>query len=520
MKICKTITTKIVSLIFVLLAMAACNDPYSGQSYTTIKTEDLPIASYLSTKAESFSLWTALLKYTDLYNTLNLQDNYTCFVPNDSAMNVYLKANGYNTVTDINLNTAKNLVKYHIIKGKVYTQSDFDDGIIPDTTATGDFLTMSISDAAVFYVNEEAAIVSHASPSNGQVHVINKVLTPITRTIAQELDNNTFSIFAAAIKETGYYDPLNTLHKYYTAFTVPDSVYNTAGIKSISDLKSWLTVQDAADGDSALYKYIGYHLMSEQNSYNELTTFSGSSTSKNLSTMATNELITVSEISNILYFNYKSDKSNNVTILRKNLSCKNGMMHVINGIMPIEAPKATTTTWEFTAYSELATLFSSVYRLKTLTASSLNYITSGQVSCYEWESVPSYYADNAVAYYVPIKSNSLMQKATNYDYLYLDLGQFGWIKMATSTIVKGTYTMTINHYNPHSSSGIAQLTFIIDGIERGTVQTMGSSTTTDQYLTKSLGTITFTETKPHVIKIMAADNNPSYLDGITFTPVN
>lgn len=512
--------------LLLVLMITACSDPYKDQAYATVSKDELPLATYLSTRSD-FTQWTTLLKYTDLYNTMNLQQSYTAFIPNDSAMNVYLKNNGYTSVTDIPEATAKTLVKYHTIAGTEYSVSDFTDGNIPDTTATGDFLTIS-SDNATFYVNGEAAILSHVSVSNAKMHELGNVLTPITKTLSEQIESNPkLSIFSDAMKATGLYNQLLSKTSSYTAFVTPDSIYNKSGITSLNGLISYLGAGDGdyTNSDNELYRYVAYHLMDSQESYNDLSDFSTSSTTNNISTMAEGKLITLYAVNDALYFNYNTDSVSKISIIKKNISCKNGYMHILNGVMPISTPLASTTTWEFTAYSEISSLFSSVYRLKTLTTASVNYITTDDsVSCYTWEAFPASNQDNSVAYYVPIKSSSVMIKATNYDYLRLTLGQFGLIQMTTPTLVEGTYKITFNHYNPHNSSTAAssnaQLTIFIDGTEVGTVQTTGYSSSTDYFLKTSLSNITFSSTKTHAVKIMADDNNTSYIDAMTFTPVN
>jgi uncharacterized surface protein with fasciclin (FAS1) repeats len=59
------------------------------------------------------SLWVELLKHSGLYNSLNLAGSFTCFVPDNNAMNAYLATVGKQKVSDLPVDAAKNLVKYH-----------------------------------------------------------------------------------------------------------------------------------------------------------------------------------------------------------------------------------------------------------------------------------------------------------------------------------------------------------------------------------------------------------------------
>ena len=72
---------KYILILFMGLLLFSCNDPYEGTTFTAY--EELPISSYLASRPDDFSMWVDLLKYSNLYNTLNLQTAYTVFAPDD-----------------------------------------------------------------------------------------------------------------------------------------------------------------------------------------------------------------------------------------------------------------------------------------------------------------------------------------------------------------------------------------------------------------------------------------------------
>jgi hypothetical protein len=92
--------------------------------------------------------------------------------------------------------------------------------------------------------------------------------------------------------------------------------------------------------------------------------------------------------------------------------------------------------------------------------------------------------------------------------------------MTTTTIIAGTYKITLGHYNPLAAQAQAKLSFIVDGNYLGSqVATQGASKTANQYLTSSVvGTVTFATSTKHTIRILAVDNYSSYLDCLIFTP--
>lgn len=513
-----------------IAALYSCTDPYAADSTYLKDTGALPAASYMErTDSLNVSMWVDLLKYTDLYNTLNLAANYTCFVPDNNAMQAYLTKKGVTRVTDLNINDAKTLVKYHTIKGAAYSAISFEEGVISDTTATGDYLSTSFAEnGGSVVLNLEATITRTVKTNNAYVHILNAALTPVTETIWDKLQSNNYSIFRQAVEATGYKDKLNTVsetinniaYKYhYTLLAVPDSIFKANKINDFATLKDSLKAgSDYTASTNALNLYMGYHLFNQQTSYASLAYFTLTDTkrSKNYSTMATDQLLNISEVSKVLYANYNTTTKTGVKFLAVNRNCKNGVVHVLDGVMPVKVPKATTVQWEFTDYSIMSSLLPK-YRVSGLSSDYTYQLSSDLFTCYKWQSVPD--TKPGLTYAIANKNNAVPYKALNYDYLGLNLGTYGWVEMTTPTIVAGTYKVTIEHYNPLAAQAQGKIWFIIDGAYFGSqIATQGASKTANQFLKTTVGTITFTTSTKHKVRILAADNFVSYLDCLTFTP--
>lgn len=524
-------------LILLIACLCSCSDPYENTSYIE-NMKEVPAATYMSENAEIYSLWVDLLKYTDLYNTLNLSADYTCFVPNNDAMKAYLKARNVSLVTDLKMNDAITLVKYHTIKGTQYTTSDFENGALADTTATGDFLSIENGGLNSIRVNDEALIVGlDKAVTNGVIQTIDHVLTPITETIWDKMQVPTYSILKSAIEATGYSERLKTIatteyatdgtvsiRKYkYTLFAVSNDVFAKMNITDLSTLASYLGASDAnyTDPSNALNKYMSYHIINQMLSFNSLAKFDTDVTSKNIATLADNELINLSDVNQNLFLNYNQKTASGVQLKAINNNCKNGVVHEVDNFMPVATPGATTVKWEFTDYPYLAALYSSVYRITTLSTVSGGWIDNDAngVECYKWLSVPE--DRNGVGYYVSDKGSSEKKKAANSDYLILQLGMFGWVEMETPAIIKGKYSLALNHFNALASLPGSKLSFIIDGEYVGSeVATSGYSSKKDQFLTTTIGQVEFSVTKKHTLRILAGDTDISYLDCLTFKPIN
>ncbi len=517
--------------------LCSCSDPFANDSYLG-ELKEVPAATYMNENPKTYSLWVDLLKYTDLYNTMNLNANYTFFVPNNDAMNSYLKSKGLSSVNEINLDDAKILVKYHTIGGTQYTTSNFENGALADTTATGDFLYIENGGLNAIRVNDEALIVGlDNTVTNGVIQTIDHVLTPVTETIWDKMQASSYSIFRSAIEATGYSDQLNkimtieylsdgtaSVRKYkYTLFAVSNEMFANKNITDLKSLATYLgtTDENYTDSLNALNKYISYHIVNQMMSFNTLAKFDDNVKSRNISTLADNELINLSEVNNSLFINYDNSLGTGIQLTVINKNCKNGVVHEVNDIMPVVTPEATTIQWELTDYPYLAGLYSSSYRITSLTSDFVAWIDSeaNGVECYKWLSVPE---DRlGVGYYVANKNSSVKKDALNSDYLMLQLGMFGWVEMETPAIIKGKYSLILDHYNAQATLLGAKLSFIVDGKYVGSeVSTSGNSSKKDQFLETTIGDVEFSTTKKHTLKILAGDTDVSYLDCITFKPVN
>lgn len=527
--------------IFVILIasiglLASCADPFVDNSNYLQSSSALPAASYLEqTDSLNVSMWVELLKYTDLYNTMNLAANYTCFVPDNAAMQEYLTKKGVAKVTDLSQDDARILVKYHTIKGAAYSAVSFEDGMIADTTATGDYLSSSFSEnGGRVRINLEGTITRTIKTNNAYIHILDAALIPVTETLWEKLQSADYSIFRQAVEATGYSSMLNVVseiingrvYKYhYTLFAVPDSIFKANNISTFSALSDSLKAgSDYTSATNALKLYVGYHLMNQQLSYASLAYFADSDTkrTKNYTTVAPNQQFNISEVSKVLYINYNTTTKKGAKFIAINRNCKNGVMHAIDGVMKVTVPKTTTVTWEFTDYSILSSLLSK-YRVTGLASDFVSYLTTpATYTCYNWTPVPEF-RTNALAYFISNKNSAEQYKAVNKDYLYLSLGKFGWIEMNTPVILAGKYTVSIGHFLVKATANQGALRFYLDGNDLCTIATQSLSATKNQYLENtgtSTITVTFTQSTTHKVRIMAADDIASYIDYMKFTPSN
>ena len=87
-------------------------------------------------------------------------------------------------------------MKYHVVRDTVGT-TRFTDGKIKSPTLFGEYLYTDVANQT-FRVNRTASITkSNIQTGNGIVHVVNKMLTPPTLSLAEIIDSDSrYSIFA------------------------------------------------------------------------------------------------------------------------------------------------------------------------------------------------------------------------------------------------------------------------------------------------------------------------------------
>lgn len=502
------------------LIIGACTDPYENQVFKD--TDKMPAASYLEAHSSTYSLWVELLNYTELFNTVNLKMDYTCFVPDNEAMTKFLKRKGIASVQALDKEEAANLVRYHLIASHQYTSSEFADGMFPDSTASGDYLSLDMRDGGfeAMYINGEARIKKiNIVTTNAVIHELEEVLTPVTGTIIDNLDANEFSFMRELIEKTGYAKSLSSIYvngaKYrYTLLAVPDGVFAQTNTKEMGALAAYLgeAESDYTHIDNKVNRYVAYHIAGAAYSFADLNTDIDNNTSKNIVMLAPNTLVSCNLINDKFYLNYKAESGKGISVTQKNINCKNGVIHVVDDLLEVSIPKATLVKWDLSDYPDLSAVCDK-YQLANQTVTNIYNLEYANLACYQ-------YAGAGFSYYLANK-NEAAYKCVNYDCLYMLLGKYGWIQMNTPMIIAGKYKVSLAHYNLAAKTKIGKWSVIIDGeYVGGQVTTVGDSSSKSTYVTKLVGEIEFTESVSHTVRFLAGDEFASYLDCLIFEPIN
>lgn len=429
-------------MVLSVLFLYQCKEDLNGTDFKPFEGE--PIGLYLESH-DDFSMWVDILTRTGFYNTLNLEGTYTCFVPNNNAVGEFLNGK---SLDEFEVDYLKLLVQFHSV-GVIANSVDFKEGALADTTFSGDNLTISFGDGGFnnIMVNKTARIIqrdinSSQNISNGVIHVLDKVLIPITETVFDKLESAAeFSIFTEAVEAVGLKEELSSLQKSidgytvktkFTVMAVPDAVFNDNNITSFSDLKERYSPDsdDITSSDNGLYRYVAYHVLKGAWFYNNLGTFAEGTNKQVILTLAPSELMIVEELNGELIVNKDDALSTEVRIDQDyfNINAKNGTLHKVDHMMPVYNPPPVLLEWSPTEIVECQEL--EIYGYK---GTQTHNFSGNSISRWKWNIVDGY-----IQY--KTKNNT---KLRNYDWLQCEIRGRGWFEITTPMVLKGKYKLTI-----------------------------------------------------------------------------
>lgn len=290
------------------------------ESYRTFEGE--MVASYVSSHSDLKEFERAL-RLVGAYELLESYGKYTCFIPNDYAMEQWYTAMG-KRLEEMDTATVREMVYYQLIDGHsnsvdAYTTENFPEGSFPVQNMVGRYLTASVQHGTGIWSiktgDEYASLVSPNNETlNGVVHVTDRVLEGNNDMLPDFVANNPrYSIFGQALRATGWRDSMMVLEdvnfeapttttlpgggkeigstpttfyawpktrKYlYTCFAESDSIMKLReGIEDLDDLREYArrmypegaNVEDETNPLNSLHKFVGYHIYDVQRAKNKL----------------------------------------------------------------------------------------------------------------------------------------------------------------------------------------------------------------------------------------------------------
>ncbi len=217
------------------LGLNSCSDDIPADKYYTFTGEML--SDYLQNRSEYSQFVEIINKSSSSQRGVNLMDlistygQFTCFAPNNDAVDEYLKENGYSSVSDIPDDVCDTIARTHLVNGRLYgtmdlggstslTTVNMNDRYLQvqegyayvengDTLYTIDSLVVETQNDiySTYRLNRAGYIRIEAcndSVENGIVHGVTTVLTSSNQTVADLMaENPEVSLFTEAMDATG-----------------------------------------------------------------------------------------------------------------------------------------------------------------------------------------------------------------------------------------------------------------------------------------------------------------------------
>ncbi len=513
--------TKVSLSLITLFIIMSCERELEPVSF--IDESYIAISKFIENNDE-FSMFWEVLVYGNLDITLSAynpfgNDGYTVFVPTNAAFERFINHSPeYNSFEDLLADEffVSLLGRYHIVNKEINT-NDFPYGALPDTTASGDLLTIGFSsdlDTSFYKINNVApVIVPNLELSNGTIHVINEVLEPVAYSsfdwLKKNGDNN---IIVQALELTKLNDTLgvyrnsstgNLVNNYYTLLVEPDSLFFSKGIFTIDDLINRYSTPglDYDDPENIFYQFVAYHIL--EGSY-FLDEFDGS---RNYNTYAFIP-ISISQALDIR-INYGEDTitleindgdTTAITYRRldyyaSNILSKNGAIHRLRDILELKTPSRSTRTFQF--YEE-----NDINALKKIRAVH-PFVDSDAFEYFHWT------GPEEILY---VKAHDT-DKANNDDYIEIK-GNFT-IEYTIPKVLPGRWEMIIQA--DANSNQNANIWVYVDGKKLGSSFDLTKGG--DPYKKFLIGTVEFLNYSEHTITVSSLIPGTLKWDYLRFEPV-
>lgn len=237
-----------------------------------IESDQLSVSQWIETR-DDMTLFTEALKLTGHYNRLGAKASLTLFAPNDAAMEkLYAKDQSLRNDPD----RLEEILFYHLVPRRYESEDFIDGGFLRDTTLLGPKITVDLIDGE-FLVNGRSKIIEPDHDlTNAYLHMVDEVILVPNLSLYEAISNEqNFSLFKSAIDQNSpLVEYLSTVDvdsiKPSTIIVVPNDVYQSAGVNSLDDLKSfavekWDSAGIQLDADVALDRYIQYHVIPQGN---------------------------------------------------------------------------------------------------------------------------------------------------------------------------------------------------------------------------------------------------------------
>ena len=484
------ILTKGSKLFLFALILFSCN---TEPQLWKVDSEQQVISEYVESNPE-FSEFNKMLEATELNSLLAVRGPFTLFLPSDEQMKAYYAEKGVSSFTGFSDEFTKQLVLNHIVGSNIET-GDIGLGALRDPNAIGDYIVSEFVGADIILNKYSKIIKRDIRSSNGVIHLIDKVIEPVTKSVYEIIESNpSYSIFTEGLKRTNLKDTLQTItfpygkqtaRTRFTVLAVADSTFNRYGITNIDQLIAYFT--DQPDSITYLqnefFRYMEYHCLANTYYLSDMTT-------KLYPTLTYDNSLSIT-VTDDYKINLDNDKNYTKFVIdQSNLPGKNGTVHTVAGLVPTEEPKPSTLIWETTDHFDLK---QGDYYIKNYKRWFDGQNTFANI---KWG------GDYLLYYY----KNHDAPVQVNWD--CLSMSGWWWCEVTTPKIMKGKYKIT-----SYLWSGQIDYAVYVDGVNTALIKS------SDPAPGVVWAEVDWTKTETHKFKVVATSPGLLFWDTIIFTPI-
>ncbi len=504
--------------VIMALIISACDTTVPG---SFIGEDAITISGFLEENQDTYSQFWKFLLATDLKNTLNAYNpngsGYTLFLPTNQAFDNYFERNeDYSSIDELLADSdfANLLIRYHLVNIGV-NSNDFPYGALPDTTVTGDFLTVGFDDSgdSTFYkINNQAPVtIKNIELINGYIHEIGEVLEPVTKSSFDWIeDNPDYSIITEALRITGLYDTLRIyrttssgkiVDNPYTLLAEADSIFIRRGILNFNDLveRYGSSGLPLTDYENDLYQFTAYHIMEGSYFLDEFDETSNYNTYANFPVQVATDLeIMINPGKDTLDLIIEGQDTTVINYVRldminSNILTKNGPLHLLKDILEVKSPSRVERMFQFFEEPQINDARGTIGE----------YVFSNQ----EDMEVLSWFGPDYITY---VKSSPM--DANNNDYIELE-GNFT-MDYQIPKILPGKYLMEFKAQSKDNENANIQVSF--DGKRLGSSFDLTSGG--NPYDVFNVGIVEFQNYETHIITVNSLLPGKFTWDFVRFTP--
>ncbi len=493
--------------IFFLLIFLSCEEIAPDLHH--LDSEQQTIMEFISDERnkDRYSHFSEIAELAGLRNILSVRGPYTLFLPENSAVQEYLSELGISSPEQMDPEKAKELVYNHLIDVMISSGS-IGLGALEKANALGDFLSSEFVGPDI-YINKESMIIRRdIFTANGVVHAIDKVIKPVHDPVGEVLASlDGYSIFHEGLRISGILDTLQIIEfdygqfrarTRYTLLTVSDSIYAANGIFSIDDLINHLTDEPEKTNhhDNEFYLYMEYHCIAGTHYMNHLRR-------QQYPNIFNENFISIT-LDNDYEINKRGNEYTSFYIPGSNIPAKNGVIHTIDEVMDVPLPVPWKVVHDVTDYIDFRE--SDFYKRRETLRPGENIFQKffdgeNTFEFIKWEG-------DYLQYYYRV-NDWLAGSYMNGD--CLTMSGFWSIEITTPRIMKGRYEI-------HAFTRIGPDCLIyIDGVLQEHLYKMSEGG--DNLIPRYIGTVNWTESTTHTIKLESLTSGLLFYDRLEFTPI-